>query len=107
MLQARDGPNGARRLDPFCRLSCISRSSFLRNTAVQGASLYKETIQRGTHVVEILLVEDNPGDVQLFRSLLNGFHHITVAINGAEALDMLFQRGQFKDNQRPDESYSI
>jgi CheY-like chemotaxis protein len=53
-------------------------------------------------VVEILLVEDNPADVQLFRSLLSGPHHITVAINGAEALDRLFQRGQFKDSQRPD-----
>lgn len=53
-------------------------------------------------MVEILLVEDNPGDVQLFRSVLSGPHHITVAINGAEALDILFQRGQFKDSQRPD-----
>ena len=42
-------------------------------------------------MVEILLVEDNPADVQLFRSLLSGPHHITVAINGAEALDRLFQ----------------
>ena len=53
-------------------------------------------------MVEILLVEDNPGDVQLFRSLLSGPHHITVARNGAEALDRLFRRGQFKDSERPD-----
>ena len=26
-------------------------------------------------MVEILLVEDNPGDVQLFRRLLSGPHH--------------------------------
>ena len=37
-----------------------------------------------------------PGDVQLFRSLLIGPRHITVAINGAKALDMLFQRGHFR-----------
>ena len=54
------------------------------------------------NALPILLVEDNPGDVQLFRSLLSGPHHMTVAINGAEALDRLFQRGQFKDSQRPD-----
>ena len=53
-------------------------------------------------MVEILLVEDNPGDVQLFRSLLSGPHYVTVAANGAEALDRLFQRGQFKDSVRPD-----
>ena len=53
-------------------------------------------------MVEILLVEDNPGDVQLFGSLLSGPHHIMVATNGAEALDRLFQRGQFKESLRPD-----
>ena len=53
-------------------------------------------------MVEILLVEDNPGDVGLFRSLMSGPHHLNVASNGAEALDRLFQRGQFKDSVRPD-----
>src|SRR5690349_17589057 len=53
-------------------------------------------------MVEILLVEDNPGDVQLFRSLLSDPHCVSVATNGAEALDRLFQRGQFTESVRPD-----
>jgi len=52
--------------------------------------------------VEILLVEDNPGDVYLFRKSMVGELHVTVAQNGAEALDRLFQRGRFEKHNRPD-----
>lgn len=52
--------------------------------------------------LEILLVEDNPSDVRLFQDALSGPYHVTVAQNGAEALDRLFQRGKFKNSPRPD-----
>ena len=50
--------------------------------------------------IEILLVEDNPYDAELtIRSLkksnlANRIFHVT---DGAEALDFLFQRGEFQD----------
>jgi two-component system, chemotaxis family, response regulator Rcp1 len=55
--------------------------------------------------IEILLVEDNPGDVGLTKEALvtakvrNRLH---VAEDGAEALDFLFKRGKFADAPRPD-----
>ena len=54
------------------------------------------------HCLEILLVEDNPADAQLFQRGMRGAHHITVAQTGAEALDRLSQRGKFQNNVRPD-----
>ena len=51
---------------------------------------------------EILLVEDNVADVKLFRDLISGPYDVTVADNGAEALDRLFQRGRFSGSARPD-----
>lgn len=53
----------------------------------------------------ILLVEDNEGDIIL---TLDAFEEskikteISVARNGQEALDFLFQRGQFAEALRPD-----
>jgi CheY-like chemotaxis protein len=55
----------------------------------------------GQSAMEILLVEDNPADVYLFQNSMVGQHHVTVAHDGAEALDMLFQRGRFEKYSRP------
>ncbi len=55
--------------------------------------------------IKILLVEDNPGDVRLtIEALKEGKidNDLTVAKNGEEALDCLFQRGQFASCRRPD-----
>jgi CheY-like chemotaxis protein len=52
--------------------------------------------------VEILLVEDNPSDVYLFRKSMVGQYHVAVAQSGPEALDRLFQRGRFEKDTRPD-----
>jgi CheY-like chemotaxis protein len=52
--------------------------------------------------VEILLVEDNPADVNVFQSAMTGPFHISIAEDGAEALDRLFQRGRFRESVRPD-----
>ena len=55
--------------------------------------------------VEILLVEDNPGDVRLTREALvdgkvwNNLHH---AADGVEALDFLRQQGKHTSAPRPD-----
>jgi CheY-like chemotaxis protein len=55
--------------------------------------------------VEILLVEDNPGDVRLleeaFRELRANIH-IQVAKDGAEALDLIFPRSDTRANRHPD-----
>lgn len=51
-----------------------------------------------TNIRRILLVEDNPDDEMLTLDALRsgGFRcHIDVARDGAEALDLLFQRGEF------------
>ncbi|MFC6716788.1 response regulator [Natrialbaceae archaeon GCM10025810] len=55
--------------------------------------------------VDILLVEDNPGDVRLTEEafkdgrLANNLHVVT---DGIEALDFLYQRGEYEDAPRPD-----
>lgn len=51
-----------------------------------------------SHVVEILLVEDNPSDLELALHGLQTYHlanHIQVARDGAEALDFLFGTGAY------------
>ncbi|HNV87238.1 MAG TPA: response regulator [Candidatus Omnitrophota bacterium] len=48
--------------------------------------------------IEILLVEDNPGDVRLIREALSGGkmgNHLTVAGDGEEALAILKKEGKF------------
>jgi CheY-like chemotaxis protein len=56
-------------------------------------------------LAHILLVEDNEGDILL---TLDAFEEckvkteISVAKNGQEALDFLFQRGAFTDVKKPD-----
>ncbi|REG82308.1 response regulator [Algoriphagus antarcticus] len=60
---------------------------------------------RKIELAHILLVEDNEGDIML---TLDAFEEskvkteISVAKNGKEALDFLFQRGEFVDAKRPD-----
>lgn len=55
--------------------------------------------------VEILLIEDNPGDARLTQEALkvgkvkNNLH---IVYDGVEATDFLFKRDQYKDAPRPD-----
>lgn len=54
---------------------------------------------------EILLVEDNPGDVRLTREALDeGASHssLSVANDGVEALAFLRREGRYSDAPRPD-----
>ena len=55
--------------------------------------------------VEILLVEDNPGDVRLTREALKDAkvaNNLNVVNDGEQALDYLNRRGRFADATRPD-----
>ena len=55
--------------------------------------------------IEILLVEDNPGDVRLTREALKEgkvLNNMSVAVDGVEALAFLKQKGQYVDAIRPD-----
>lgn len=55
--------------------------------------------------VEILLVEDNPGDIQLTKEALADckmINNLNVAKNGEEALAMLFKEEPYKDTPKPD-----
>jgi CheY-like chemotaxis protein len=55
--------------------------------------------------IEILLVEDNPGDVDLTREAFEGSKIYTllhVVTDGQAALDFLNGRGKYKDAPRPD-----
>ena len=55
--------------------------------------------------VEILLVEDNPGDVELTRDAFDEgklYHNLHVVETGAAALNFLYHKGQYHDVPRPD-----
>ena len=55
--------------------------------------------------IEMLLVEDNPGDVELMLANMREWkirNNVTIAEDGEEALAILRQEGEFKDTPRPD-----
>jgi chemotaxis family two-component system response regulator Rcp1 len=71
----------------------------------------KEEIIRETEAfgmgrpIEILLVEDNPGDVRLtVEALKEGkvTNNLRIARDGEEALDILHRRGRYANSARPD-----
>jgi chemotaxis family two-component system response regulator Rcp1 len=61
--------------------------------------------QERTTPVEILLVEDNPGDVRLTQEALKESkvtNNLSVAEDGVEALAFLQREGKYADAPRPD-----
>ncbi|MBD2465083.1 response regulator [Oscillatoria sp. FACHB-1407] len=55
--------------------------------------------------IEILLVEDNPGDVRLMQEVLKDgriSNHLSVVEDGAQAIEFLCQTGRFIEAPRPD-----
>jgi CheY-like chemotaxis protein len=55
--------------------------------------------------IEILLVEDNPGDVDLTKEALTDAkvgNRLHVVEDGAQAIDFLFRNGRYADAPRPD-----
>ncbi len=56
-------------------------------------------------MIDILLVEDNPGDVRLTREVLKDGkinNSLNVVMDGEEALDYLYKRGAHATAKRPD-----
>jgi len=55
--------------------------------------------------IEILLVEDNPGDVRLTREALKEgkvYSNLHTVRDGVEAMEFLRRQGKFRDAPRPD-----
>lgn len=55
--------------------------------------------------VDILLVEDNPGDVELTKEALEISkmkNNLYVAVDGEEAMDFLYKKGKFTSVPKPD-----
>jgi two-component system, chemotaxis family, response regulator Rcp1 len=55
--------------------------------------------------IEILLIEDNPGDVDLTKEALLDAkvrNRLNVVDDGAKAVDFLYKRGAYADAPRPD-----
>ena len=55
--------------------------------------------------IDILLVEDNPGDVRLTQETLTHskmHNNVIVVSNGEQALEYLYRRGEYRDAVRPD-----
>ncbi len=60
---------------------------------------------QGSRFAEILLVEDNPGDVRLtLEAFKEGklANNVNVVGNGVEAMDYLHRRGKYANAARPD-----
>ncbi len=55
--------------------------------------------------IEILLVEDSPGDIRLTKEALKEskiINNLYVVLDGVEAMEFLRKKGKFKDTPRPD-----
>jgi chemotaxis family two-component system response regulator Rcp1 len=62
-------------------------------------------VSKQSRPVEVLLVEDNPGDVRLTQEALKDGRvlvHLTVAADGVEAMEILKRRGNNGTRERPD-----
>jgi chemotaxis family two-component system response regulator Rcp1 len=62
------------------------------------------TIQE-LNLVNILLVEDNPGDVRLIQEVFQDgkiFNKLDVARDGEEAINYLHHKGNHQNNHKPD-----
>ncbi len=57
------------------------------------------------HPIDILIVEDNPGDIRLIIEALREFkinNRLHTAEDGEEAVDFLYKRGKYTGVPRPD-----
>jgi chemotaxis family two-component system response regulator Rcp1 len=55
--------------------------------------------------LHMLLLEDNPGDAELTREVLEANElklELSVVVDGVQALDFLHRRGRYLDSPRPD-----
>jgi chemotaxis family two-component system response regulator Rcp1 len=64
-----------------------------------------ETNKSSLHPIEILLVEDNPGDARLAKEALKDsklMNNLYIADDGVEAMNFLHQTGKYSKMPRPD-----
>ena len=64
-----------------------------------------ETLEGNTMPIEILLVEDSPGDVRLTREAFKDARvlvNLQVAVDGEEAMAFLKREGKYSSKPRPD-----
>lgn len=90
----------------------IQRRLCLEATVLRKPQVHcgEESLLRMSHAnvgrpIEVLLVEDNPGDVRLTREAFKEGRflvNLTVATDGVQAIDMLNQRGPYTQTPRPD-----
>ncbi|MCU7934440.1 MAG: response regulator [Candidatus Thiodiazotropha sp. (ex Dulcina madagascariensis)] len=62
-------------------------------------------VQHVAHPVEILLVEDNPGDARLAQEGMKEgkiLNHLSIVSDGEQAMDFLCQEGEYAEAPRPD-----
>jgi CheY-like chemotaxis protein len=53
--------------------------------------------------IQVLVIEDSPGDIRLFQeSCARSASHFEFVRNGEQALDYLFQQGDYASTKRPD-----
>ena len=55
--------------------------------------------------IDILVVEDNPGDARLIKEVLNEqkiFNSLFIVTDGVEAMNFLLNKGKYQDSPRPD-----
>ncbi|MBN2516097.1 MAG: response regulator [Deltaproteobacteria bacterium] len=68
-------------------------------------TLSEQSRPRTGRLIEILLVEDNPGDVRLTREALKEgkvLNNLNVVTDGQEAMEFLRREGKYGDAPRPD-----
>lgn len=59
----------------------------------------------GLKPIEILLIEDNPGDIDLAREALEDskvLNRVQAVMDGEEAMAYLYRQGRYTDTVRPD-----
>lgn len=64
-----------------------------------------QTANSNAPAIQVLLVEDNPGDVRLTQEAFRDAKvhlEMHVAVDGVEAMEFLFQEGKYADAPRPD-----
>ena len=62
-------------------------------------------LAQGSKIIEILLVEDNPGDIRLTQEALKEYKMMSslhIVTDGEEAISFLRKEGKYQDVPRPD-----
>jgi len=62
-------------------------------------------VSNGEYIYEILLVEDNPGDIRLTQEAMKESkfnNNLSIATDGVEAMKFLHKKGEFENAPMPD-----